>query len=358
MPNKDLLMNISILYRLTQKHLDQNLLKYNIGAGQLLFLLFINEHQGLKMQELTTMGAFDKGTTTKSISKLEDTKLIYIENDCQDKRIKRLYTTSKAEMLMKDFYQILNKTKDLVIGDLNQQQCIELMDALAYNSLMNTFDYKIDVLIVDMDAFNLKEYDGYLNTTIYLADNNYKCSYSRLKHQHTKKQVDETLKSEDVLQYLQEKQGSIQSVTIKGGEPLIQQGIVEFLNALRKMDYKIKLETNGHNIRVLKQILENNLVDYISMDIVNSKEKYLETSGLSSEEFSLEIVDQAISLIKHSGIDYEFKTIAQRQLHTLKDLKDISVWIQEHYYIYCDFMYQEDSYSVEELKQIGLEVRG
>ena len=61
------LLNLSVLYRNTQKYFDKVLVPYDIGSGQLIFLLCINENEGLTMQELTNMTEVDKGTTTKSV---------------------------------------------------------------------------------------------------------------------------------------------------------------------------------------------------------------------------------------------------------------------------------------------------
>ena len=68
----DFLLNISSLYRYTQKYFDKKLVEYNIGSGQLLFLFLINENEGISMQQLSNMVDIDKGTTTKSIKKLVD----------------------------------------------------------------------------------------------------------------------------------------------------------------------------------------------------------------------------------------------------------------------------------------------
>ena len=64
------LINLSVLYRNMQKYFDKALAQYDIGSGQLMFLFFINENEGISMQEVSRIGEVDKGTTTKSIQKL------------------------------------------------------------------------------------------------------------------------------------------------------------------------------------------------------------------------------------------------------------------------------------------------
>ena len=77
-------VNISVLYRNTQKFFDKALAKYDIGSGQLLYLLLIHENEGITMQDTTRFTELDKGTTTKSIQRLIEqgyVQAIQDEND-------------------------------------------------------------------------------------------------------------------------------------------------------------------------------------------------------------------------------------------------------------------------------------
>ena len=74
-----------------------------------------------------------------------------------------------------------------------------------------------------------------------------------------------------------------------------------------------------------KKIIENNLVDYIAMDIKNSPEKYNQTTGLPY--VNLENIDESINLIRHSKIKYEFRTTIVDELHTEYDIMKIAKWI-------------------------------
>ena len=67
------LMNVDpmILNRCNQKYYDKVLSKYDISYTQMFILMAIYEHKGLSMNELAVIGAYDKGTITKAIQKLE-----------------------------------------------------------------------------------------------------------------------------------------------------------------------------------------------------------------------------------------------------------------------------------------------
>ena len=115
-------------------------------------------------------------------------------------------------------------------------------------------------------------------------------------------------------------------MVLSGGEPLMQPGCADFLRRVRDMGLSIKVDTNGCYPEVLGDILNRGLADYVAMDIKNSRDKYAETVGIP--HFDLAPIDESIRLLKHSGIDYEFRTTVVRQFHTDDDIRAIAQWVQ------------------------------
>jgi len=88
----------------------------------------------------------------------------------------------------------------------------------------------------------------------------------------------------------------------------------------------VKLDTNGSFPERLREIVSENLVDYIAMDIKNSKEKYAETSGV--RDFDIAPIEESVSYIMSCGVDYEFRTTVVRELHEVEDIGGIAEWIK------------------------------
>ncbi|MEE1465784.1 MAG: MarR family transcriptional regulator, partial [Clostridium sp.] len=97
-------LNTSILYRCGQKYYDKKLSGHDINASQILFLILIYEQEGLNMQQLAQKGCFDKGTVTKSISRLEELGYVATQSSPEDKRIRLLFTTDKTKDIIRDIY--------------------------------------------------------------------------------------------------------------------------------------------------------------------------------------------------------------------------------------------------------------
>ena len=114
-------------------------------------------------------------------------------------------------------------------------------------------------------------------------------------------------------------------MTLSGGEPLMQNGAAEFLEQVRSLGFAVKLDTNGCYPEALEEILKRKLVDYVAMDIKNSREKYGVTVGIP--DFDVTPIEQSVALLKNSGVDFEFRTTVVKEFHTAQDIVSIGQWL-------------------------------
>ena len=136
----------------------------------------------------------------------------------------------------------------------------------------------------------------------------------------------EKYNTEDVLKYLSSRKKLLDGVAISGGEPLLQVDIAGFIQKIKEMGFKVKLDTNGSFPDKLGELVEEKLVDYIAVDIKNCREKYPQTVGVPS--YDLKNLDRSMEILKNGGIDYEYRTTVVKQLHTVEDIIKIGEWIE------------------------------
>ena len=358
------LLNISVLYRNTQKFFDRALIPYDIGSGQLIFLLCINENEGITMQELTQLSEVDKGTTTKSIQRLIDQGYITASTDEKDRRVKRLYTTEKASAMMTVVYEFRNQMRTSLAKDVDFDTFEQILSKVTDNArkLPGIENEMTGIKIGGMQKMTLLDYPGKVACTIFTAGCNFKCPFCHNRELVFIPENYEYFDSQDVLDYLEKRKGLLDGVCISGGEPLLQENLESFIAKIRELGYQIKLDTNGGYPQKLKSIVEKGLIDYVAMDVKNSREKYAETVGMNSASFNLEPIEQSVEYLKTCGIDHEFRTTVVRELHTAEDLIEIAEWIgpgQKYYlqqYMDSENIIQRgftayDAAEMEELKQ-------
>jgi len=128
------------------------------------------------------------------------------------------------------------------------------------------------------------------------------------------------ISEDEVLAYLEKRKKLIDGLVISGGEPFLQKDLKDFCKKVKKLGYKIKIDTNGTYPDKLKELIDEKLVDYISMDIKAPTKKY---DSLAGKKIDLKKVKKSIKIIQESNVDYEFKTTFVPELLTKEDIVEI-----------------------------------
>ncbi len=105
--------------------------------------------------------------------------------------------------------------------------------------------------------------------------------------------------------FLESRRGKLDGVVVSGGEPTMQSDLPEFMSKVKKIGFEIKLDTNGSNPSMLKELIKRRLVDYIAMDIKCDEAGYEKSTG---KRFDFGKIKESVRIIKESGLPYEFRT--------------------------------------------------
>lgn len=368
MSDNNFVMDLSVLYRNTQKYFDRVLARYEIGSGQLTFLMYINENEGTTMQDVTREYEVDKGTTTKSVSRLIEQGYVQSRTDEHDRRVKRLYTTDKAAGIMNAVYEYRNQCQNALSKNVDWDLFTQMLGKVTQNSRDELFVEEkpySGIRIGGLQKMTLLDYPGKVACTVFTAGCTFKCPFCHNRDLVYIPENYEFFDPEKVLAYLKKRQGLLDGVCISGGEPLIQESLKPFLEKIRSLGYLIKLDTNGNQPDALKDLVESGLIDYVAMDVKNTPEKYAVTVGMNPESFHLDKIRESVSYLKSGVVDHEFRTTVVKELHTEEDLIEIAKWIgKDSRYFLQQFndsgtLIQEgfSAYSASEMKEMLEKVR-
>lgn len=156
-----------------------------------------------------------------------------------------------------------------------------------------------------MIPVSMLDWDGKLSAVFFTGGCNFRCSYCHnadLVTGHTKLK---TLSWEEIEKHLLARKEWLDAVVITGGEPTIHDGLPDFIRRIKKMGYPVKLDTNGALPGALKELLEENVVDYVAMDIKTTFDKYEQAVNA---RVNAKDVSESVSLIRRAGVEHEFRT--------------------------------------------------
>ncbi len=180
--------------------------------------------------------------------------------------------------------------------------------------------------ISGFQKMTLLDFPGRVACTVFTAGCNLRCPFCHNASLVT--HIDDSINfsEEEILDYLKKRKGLLDGVCITGGEPLLQNGIEEFIAKIKELGYAVKLDTNGFYPEKLISIVNNGLVDYVAMDIKNSKEKYAQTVGV--DNIDMLKVQQSVEFLLSGKVGFEFRTTVVAGLHTVEDIGGIGEWIK------------------------------
>ncbi|MBN1860693.1 MAG: anaerobic ribonucleoside-triphosphate reductase activating protein [Candidatus Thermoplasmatota archaeon] len=135
----------------------------------------------------------------------------------------------------------------------------------------------------------------------------------------------ELFPQDEILSFLSKRKELLEGVVISGGEPLLQDDLVDFIKRVKNLRLLVKVDTNGAFPERLDVLLEQQLVDYVAMDVKAPKMKYQEISGINVDLLKIEA---SINLIKTKAPAYEFKTTFVPGLLTKEDIVEIAEWLK------------------------------
>ncbi len=186
--------------------------------------------------------------------------------------------------------------------------------------------------IFGLDKFSLLDYPGKVSAIIFLAGCNMNCSYCY--NSDLIKMNESNYSMNEIFEFLNSRVDKIDGVVITGGEPTLNNDLYDFIERIKKLGFFVKLDTNGSNPEIIKKLLDNNLIDYVAMDIKTSLNNYNKVTNVNID---INKIIESINLIKNSKIDHEFRTTVYN-IHEESDLIEIAKIISPSKYFLQDFL--------------------
>lgn len=197
------------------------------------------------------------------------------------------------------------------------------------------------MIIGGLQKLTLIDYPKKLACTVFCAGCNYRCGFCYNPELVLPKKIRERPKilEKEFFDFLNKRKKLLNAVCIGGGEPSMNQDLPNFCEKIKDMGYFIKLDTNGSHPEMLKNLIDQKLVDYIALDVKAPPGKYIQAIGMQNKmvlgkeqsDFWLkkivENIEKSINLLKQEQIDSEFRTTIVPGLLKKQDILKIAKWI-------------------------------
>ena len=184
------------------------------------------------------------------------------------------------------------------------------------------------MIIAGLQKTTLIDYPGKIACVVFLAGCNFRCPwcYSSELVLPLKIVNQPRISEKEFFDFLRDRQGLLEGIVICGGEPTVNKDLAKFIEKIKGFGYSVKLDTNGSNPEMLKELTEAKLIDYVAMDIkASSNNKVYE--GVLGEGVKFSDIEKSVDFLKNSNIDFEFRTTVVNLIHKKEEFLEIAKWI-------------------------------
>ena len=178
---------------------------------------------------------------------------------------------------------------------------------------------------VGIEKLSLVDFDGKISCILFTQHCNFRCPFC-----HNSTLVignnNPEIPFQDILSYLKKRKGILDGVVISGGEPTLMMDLEDKIRQIKELGYAVKLDSNGTNPQVIKNLYEKGLIDYVAMDIKNCEKGYPQITGVSNLDISK--IKKSINYLMNSGINYEFRTTLVKEFHDEQSIEELGQLIK------------------------------
>ena len=179
--------------------------------------------------------------------------------------------------------------------------------------------------IQGLQKTTLLDYPGHVAATVFLGGCNMRCPFCHNMNIVTSDEPG-AYSDEDILRFLSKRSKVLDGVCITGGEPTMYTELPSFLGLIKNLGFQIKLDTNGTRPDMLKELVNDRLVDYVAMDIKSSFAIYPKACGIDG--IKLAPIKESIDFLINGNCEYEFRTTTVEEFFTPEAVSDIGILLK------------------------------
>lgn len=120
----------------------------------------------------------------------------------------------------------------------------------------------------------------------------------------------------NALDFLNSRKNRLTGVVLSGGECTLYPHLEAFIQEIKKLNFKIKIDTNGLNPSLVEKLVEKKLIDYIALDYKAPNYKFEKiTKNKNFESF-----EETLKFLISVNFPFEVRTTVHSDLLNIEDI--------------------------------------
>ncbi|MFP5470664.1 MAG: anaerobic ribonucleoside-triphosphate reductase activating protein [Bacteroidia bacterium] len=180
-------------------------------------------------------------------------------------------------------------------------------------------------IIHDITPFTLLDFPNKTGCILWFAGCNMRCVYC-YNPDIVLGKGKKTIK--EALDFINTRKGLLDGIVLSGGECTLYKELPEIAREIKQLGFLVKLDTNGSNPECVHSLINEHLVDYVSLDFKAMPDKY---KSITQSDFFVEF-EKTFLLLKQSSIPFEVRTTVHSDLLSYQDIQAMISYLEKHQY--------------------------
>jgi pyruvate formate lyase activating enzyme len=178
------------------------------------------------------------------------------------------------------------------------------------------------MILGGLQKTSLIDYPDKVSAIVFTSGCNFNCHYC---YNPELRNYSHGIDEDYFFSFLNKRKNQLDAIVVTGGEPTVHADLPEFIAKIKKLGFLVKLDTQGTNPKMVKELIDFKLIDYVAMDIKGPLNKYREIANCFVNE---KAIKETIKILKTSDISYEFRTTIVSGQLVLDDFEKIGKLIK------------------------------
>ncbi len=186
-------------------------------------------------------------------------------------------------------------------------------------------EFHTDRPLYDITRFTTLDFPQNLASVFWFCKCNMRCPYC---YNTPIVFGDGKIEIKEALDFLKTRQNRLTGVVLSGGECTLYPHLYELCQEIKNLGFKIKIDTNGTNPKLIKKLIQNSLVDYIALDYKAPKEIFEKiTQNKNFKDFQT-----TLKYLIYTNFNFEVRTTVHSDLLNENDINKIINDLQKQGY--------------------------
>jgi pyruvate formate lyase activating enzyme len=187
---------------------------------------------------------------------------------------------------------------------------------------------------------SLIDWEDRLVAVVFTRGCNFRCSYCHNQELvYPRLYKDENSVGEEyIIDYLATRREWLDGVVISGGEPTEQPDLLNFVGNIKSLGFQVKIDTNGSNPSVLRELISKKLIDFVAMDIktILNPASYMMITGIHDGDI-VKKVKLSLEILIQSDISFQLRTTRVEEFHSAGTITTLQKQFGNYNYVLNEY---------------------